>query len=342
MQHIPVFLAANELYAPFIATTMLSILDHTKSFVDFYILTDGISEDSKRKIACIKKLYKNYTIEYLHIDTDKYLSKLPEVSFYSLMTYNRYLIPLLKPNLNKVLYSDVDVIYMDDIQKMYDVDLGKFALAAPIEEIGLPLGDGYDHKTRKEKLKINQNHLYFQAGNIIIDCDYWRKNKIVEKCFETTLKHKDHLLCPDLDVLNILFQNNYKKLDYRFSVCTHRICSEEKNQEMLEAAENPFCIHYASQKKPWSTKGVPLSEHFWYYARQTAFYEDILASYISISQKEQTMKAINALKKYPSLKKKYALHKILSKITFGKLKENQVKKTNKIKIELKKAKSLFK
>ena len=115
--HIPVFLASNNFYAPFIATTIVSIMKHTKSFVDFYILTDGISDENKRKINRIYEKYSNWSIEYLYIDTDKYLKDFPYIPAYSFAAYNRYLIAFLKPELKKVIYSDVDVIYRDDIKK---------------------------------------------------------------------------------------------------------------------------------------------------------------------------------------------------------------------------------
>jgi len=50
-EHISVFLVADDYYALFVATTMASILKNTNSFVDFYILSDGISAKNKLKIS---------------------------------------------------------------------------------------------------------------------------------------------------------------------------------------------------------------------------------------------------------------------------------------------------
>ena len=44
MYRIPIFLSSDNNYAPFVATTIASICDNTKSFCDFYILDGGIEE----------------------------------------------------------------------------------------------------------------------------------------------------------------------------------------------------------------------------------------------------------------------------------------------------------
>ena len=45
--NIPIFLASDENYAPFLCTTLFSILKHTESFIEFYVLDGGIENKSK-------------------------------------------------------------------------------------------------------------------------------------------------------------------------------------------------------------------------------------------------------------------------------------------------------
>ena len=42
MSNIPIFLSSDDNYAPFVATTIASICDNTKSFCEFYVLDGGI------------------------------------------------------------------------------------------------------------------------------------------------------------------------------------------------------------------------------------------------------------------------------------------------------------
>ena len=47
---IPIFLASDNNYAPFVATTIASICDNTKSFCDVYVLDGGITKENQSKI----------------------------------------------------------------------------------------------------------------------------------------------------------------------------------------------------------------------------------------------------------------------------------------------------
>ena len=71
---IPIFLSADNEYAPFVATTIVSICEHTREFVDFYVLDGGINDENKNKIVSLKNLFSNFSIEFLSIEIDKIFS----------------------------------------------------------------------------------------------------------------------------------------------------------------------------------------------------------------------------------------------------------------------------
>ena len=67
MSNIHIFLSSDNNYAPFVATTIASICDNTKSFCDFYILDSGIEEEeeeeeNKEKICQLKTKFNNFSI----------------------------------------------------------------------------------------------------------------------------------------------------------------------------------------------------------------------------------------------------------------------------------------
>lgn len=133
MSYIPIFLSSDNNYAPYIAIAIASICDNTKSFCNFYILDGGISKENKSYINSLKKIFKNFSIEYLTINLEKEFNSIEYKNagnYISLSTYNRFLIPKLKPQLKKVLYMDVDIIVLGDIQELYNEDLEGYALGA--------------------------------------------------------------------------------------------------------------------------------------------------------------------------------------------------------------------
>ena len=66
---IVVFMSSDDEYAPFAATTMVSILEHTEASVKFYVADCGISERNKQRLLHIQKSGR-CEIEYVVLDME--------------------------------------------------------------------------------------------------------------------------------------------------------------------------------------------------------------------------------------------------------------------------------
>lgn len=269
--NIPIFLSSDNNYAPFVATTMASICDNTSSFCDFYILDGGITEENKEKICELKKIFNNFSIEFIEINEQSLASidYQNECAYVSISTYNRFLAPMLKANLKKVIYLDVDIIVTGDISKFYELPLNNHIIGA-IPDL---CRNQQFLNNIKESIGLDESSIYFNAGVLLIDCEKWHKNQITNKLFETEKKYRKQLRMADQDVLNIFFQNNYEILD--------KIFNEQDTSEnfvirhfsgSIKPWQADFYIH-SKTKKPCKTANLDL---FWKYAKMTAFYDEIL------------------------------------------------------------------
>lgn len=246
--HIPVFLASDDNYAPFVATTIYSILENTPSFVDFYILDGGITTASKNMIKDSLTEFSHYSITYF--DMKKYgLERFPNVKHYSLNAFSRYFIPELAPHLDKVIYTDIDIIVKGDIKELYEENLEKYAVGGILE-------DFYEgnYKYLKEKIypQYQGEDKYFNSGVLLMDIKRFRKEKLTDKLIDLTIKLYDKLNCPDQDILNIIFENNFKQLDYRYNYMPDHI--EFMKKKNIIVAE-PIIIHYTGPK-PWKAQSI--------------------------------------------------------------------------------------
>jgi lipopolysaccharide biosynthesis glycosyltransferase len=288
---IPVFLSSDDNYAPFVATTICSIMEHTSSFVSFYILDGGISSKNAQKIKQLRDIYSNIAIEFIEIDTQTIFKDFPTREHFSIDMYTRFLIPELKSDLKKVVYSDVDVIFNDDIKKLYDEDLNGYSIGA------VPYLYGYINPNKEEinsyhlRLGLPENHKYFESGLLLIDIDSWKKDDLTKKLIDQAGSSSvDSILRPDQDVLNIVFANNYKQLDNKYIVDPNRANIMKSEFRARNSIENPFVIHYAGREKPWNNIEVGMSEYFWKYARKTPFYEELLFNMSQIMLKNYSVK----------------------------------------------------
>ena len=288
MHNIPIFLASDNNYAPFVATTIASICDNTKSFINFYVLDGGISEINKEKIVSLKNKFDNFSLEFIILDVEKEFKGFIETEKISKSMYNRFLIPLLKPEINKAIYTDVDVIVVDDIAKLYNEDLENYALGAVWEEF---FENSYNI-SRKSTLELSDSHKYFCSGILLIDSKKWRESNITEKLLELGNKYKDKLKWPDQDLLNIYFDNNYKELSYKY--CFVDPCHEFHKKK-------DFIIrHYTGNLKPWKisphivSELYPDNDLFWKYTQLTPFYDELVSKCIINTPQDVRIQKVQA------------------------------------------------
>lgn len=277
MNNIPIFLSSDNNYSPFIATTIASICDNTKSFCNFYILDNKIELKNKTKIEKLKEQFNNFSIEYIKIDTQKIFKNIDYKNneYISLATYNRLLIPNLKPELKKVLYLDIDIIVLGDIQKLYDINLEQYIIGATWDKSRVL----YNTDT-KELMELSDNYKYFNAGVLLIDIPKWNKNKVTNQLFELEKKYKKNILHADETLLNKYFDNNYKIFDIKFNYTDYDVLNYPTNDIVIR--------HFASSIKPWTAnfsilnkKIAPLKnfDDFWKYANMTEFKDEIKNMY---------------------------------------------------------------
>ena len=62
--------------------------------------------------------------------------------------------------------------------------------------------------------------------------------------------------------MNIVFQNNYAELPFKYCATVHRYTQTGGNSEMLAGYQNPFIIHYSGAYKPWNTTNVQFFQEF--------------------------------------------------------------------------------
>lgn len=279
---IPVFLSSDENYAPMVSTTILSVMENTREWVDFFILDAGITKDSKEKIREVSKDHERCRVEYIEIDMKVFDAFSSPEGYLNKSSYARILIPELKPQLEKVIFSDVDVIFIGDIYEIYNESLdGKIIGAVPdaFYKVNDNLNNIYN------RLELPRDAQYFYAGLILIDACKWRNEGVTDKLFTLSRTFGSRIIQADQDLLNIYFAKNYKELDVKYEVTNgyikYRNMFDRKTQK---AIDNPVIRHYEGPHKPWNS--TTFGNHimrdvdlFWRYARKTPFYHRLLAEF---------------------------------------------------------------
>ena len=289
VEHIPVFLTSDNAYAPFVAVTIVSVMENTKSFVDFYVLDSGVSEESKRKIRCSIKKYPNCYVEFIGMD-DASFDHLPEAEVVHITkaTYNRLLIPVLKPDLKKVIYSDVDVVFLGDIKELYDESLDGETIGV-VHDAGFLIYDNlFNYRGR---LDLPPGHQFFYAGLLLIDVEKWNNDNITKKLMQISYDCCDKLFLGDQDILNIYFGSKYKLLSAKYEATNTYVLNSDKFDEIIKKDLEKIVIrHFEGPEKPWCShliNGIimPHENDFWRYAGKTKFYSMTQLALVSFQRR---------------------------------------------------------
>ena len=278
LKNIPIFLASDDKYAPYMAMTMASVLQNTNSGIDFYILDGGISEKNKDLVRQTIQVYPSYKkCEYIKMDASL-VKDFPDIQHFSLNTYFRYFIADLKPKLTKALYLDCDMIICGDIAELYNVDVSEYGIAAVpyiCDDDKYSKSGHYKWVTaQKSMLNMQPSSLYFNAGLLLMNLQYIRKNNLKQQFINKTTELKDIITCPDQDVLNIIFENKYKILPLKYNIVVD-ITSDllDVDKYVKKFKNSCFVIHYTGGHgmRPW-LGGKILAKYFWNVAKKTPYF----------------------------------------------------------------------
>lgn len=271
-QTVSVFATSDNNYAPYAATTIASVMMHTSAYVKFYIIDCGISEEYKFRIKKEEHYFTRLHIEFVKIDANRIFAKFPVMTHLSMAMYGKYLITNLKPDIKRIIYTDIDVSFTGDILELWNENLDGMIMGAVPSQRHSINNNYYDLKT---ELGISQEHVYFMSGLMLIDCEKWRKKNITESLLNTTIQLQK---MPDQEVLNVIFSpNHYKILDVKYCVI-YKIFKECYTPDQIrEYVTNQIIIHYpgGGTSKPWNNRFLKSAKYFNKSLKYTDFQKEI-------------------------------------------------------------------
>lgn len=286
---VPIAIASNDYFAPYVCTLLLSIIDNAS--IDrnykFFILTHDMSKDNRIRLSAIVEEISNATITFIDPDflLEDYNLYIKEP--FSEETYYRLVLPEVFSTVKKMVYLDADMIVKADIAELFDTDMEGFLVAATYDADSAGLYNGFfpDKKEYVDKvLKMHNPYHYFQAGTLVINLEEFRKTVSTKDILNLAVSQEWELF--DQDILNILCEGKVKFIDMSWNVMYDwsgirlsqivRLAPRWLYDMYVEAKKNPKIIHYAGSEKPWQYPECDFGVEFWKYAKKTDYYEVML------------------------------------------------------------------
>ncbi|WP_407378035.1 glycosyltransferase family 8 protein [Megamonas funiformis] len=223
----------DDNYARCMAASIASfcINNKNKNFC-FYIVASDLLNETKIKLEVLAKIY-NIDIIIYEINKD-FFYDMPVTHDISLATYFRILLPDMVVDIDKLYYIDADIVCLKDAEEFFNIDLEDNIIAA--------VSDGKKMNNKRNKALNLKQHIYFNAGVLIINIKKWNDNKISDKVLSIINKYRNIIKYEDQDALNIVLSRKIKYISKKFNCLNLR---DINNKEII-------LLHFASHPKPWN------------------------------------------------------------------------------------------
>ncbi len=242
-------------------------------FYEVYILhSPSVSDNDKGKIKQLSKNYNNCSFSFINMN-DAFNGSF-EIRDITKAAYYRLLIPrLISRDYDKVIYSDVDVIFKDCLSVVYSETVFQDEPIAGVKA-------AFVNNKEKEYLKKIDVPFdnYINSGFLIFNLKYHNINELVERFVYLAKKSYKY---QDQDVINIACKGNILFLNpkfnsaqgmYRKAFLDKSILLEVFNTDEISDIINPIIIHYTGIK-PWNSFCLRY-DSWWECYKKSVFYNE--------------------------------------------------------------------
>ncbi len=272
MNVIPIVFAFNHRVVMPAGVTFTSLLKSADpdTFYHIHIMhgEGELNEDNKNELSRLKDHFKNFDIKFINVGNEfdnVYVAKgIPKLTYYKIAVSERI------PEYDKVILSDVDIIYTGDLWDVYNTT--KFGTNNYIGAVKAAICTSY-----MTDIGCDMD-TYINCGFMVYNLKGMRSDKtLIDRQKELCGKKWLYL---DQDIVNIVFKGKIiflpPKYNSTFSVFIssgdpNGVLSQKYSQTEIQEALNPIVIHYTGTN-PW--QGFCLRHDIWWeYYRDSIYFD---------------------------------------------------------------------
>jgi lipopolysaccharide biosynthesis glycosyltransferase len=240
-----------------LASSLLSA-KRASTAIEWHVFTDDVTCDWQPWLARLRGRHGGDHATFILHQMDALAGEdLPLRGRAKPIMYARLLAPdRLAALASKVLYLDVDMIVLRPIEDLWSEDLGPHVcaccqdLAIPTVSSGMAIRD-------HQKLGLDPDSPYFNAGVMLIDTRRWKEQAIGQKALAYLASHFEAVSLFDQEALNVALAMDWRRLSYRWNLIASVAGRSFLDTTLLrrddydESLLAPHIVHYAGTLKPW-------------------------------------------------------------------------------------------
>lgn len=262
-------------YAPHSAAMLHSMLTQCGDLTVqvHYLHGPGAPSEADRLVEGMVERH-GATISFISVPDDR-VAGLPAQGFTRKATWYRILLAELLPDIDRVLFLDVDLIVLSSLRALWETDLDDHYVAAVTNLLQ------HDHMHRPAELGIDRPQDYFNAGVMLMNLDLIRRDGCSEALLSYGVEHAGELMFRDQDALNVVLGARRLALHPRWNCMTSILGFPYAGyafgaRALEEARRDPAIRHFEGPdaNKPWHVLcDSPLRESYLEHRRYTPWPE---------------------------------------------------------------------
>lgn len=268
-----ILISVDKNYLDKALTMLFSLRRYVEDDIVVYLLNHRLCDEEVEKSK--EYLMKTCSIRLECIDLkESEFDNMPTWAHFSIEMYYRILAQFLLPeSIERVLWLDADIIVLKDITAFYKQSFeGKKYIVA--SDYGVNTHEYW--KPHRKNLGFPDEYVYFNSGVMLMDLVRLRKETSKEKIIRTAHEIQDHMIFPDQDILNYLYQEDVKYVDWKIYNYQHMSRSRIDSKDLREIA----ILHYVGGRKPWQYWSLTVDScHYWKTRVQQGYWKEAVATY---------------------------------------------------------------
>lgn len=249
----PIHIACNidSNYVKHCAVTLTSLFENNKEDIFIvHILAGNLTDQEKIQLKDIGNSYGNQI--FFYVPNQNLLKGFTIRKFskrISMATYYRCILSEIIPEeVQRLLYLDCDIVVLGKIRPLWETPMDEIGVAA-VEDVGCR------ESSRYEILQYPMADSYFNAGVLLINLDYWRKQDIAQACIKYFHTYPERILFNDQDLLNCIFHHHKLLIELKWNVQDGfyrqpEVLDQNWKEKYAEVLKHPVILHYTN-RKPW-------------------------------------------------------------------------------------------
>jgi lipopolysaccharide biosynthesis glycosyltransferase len=266
MQHIPICFTFNANYLVGGSVTIFSMLKNANPiyYYDLYIIHSDISIKDQNRLMKVVKKFSNASLTFKEFDysADSW-NKLANKAHFSKEIFNKLILSRIFPEYDRILLSDVDVLFLGDLSPSFFLFPDEFFYYAGVGTI-FKFQTSYLYEAYYSKAEISLLSAGCGSGYLLVNLKYIREKGKDKELNDFYINNLNRLILPEQDCINIVAHPHIKYLPFNYCVCpffyksknnSANFNSNIKDAEIIfkDLLRNPILLHYIGPLKPWNS-----------------------------------------------------------------------------------------